>query len=83
MTEDATVTVEGQLLHGFDEFMDWYAQRRATYPEFSYEVMDLLSGDHHAAAVLSLRSGEESWRQLALYDVRDGKISAVWLVEDR
>ena len=78
----ALVVVPGQRLTGFDAFVDWYRQRAAAEQDFSYHVEDLLSGETHAAAVLTLRSGSREWRQVALYEIRGGRIRSIWAVED-
>ncbi|MEY2469987.1 MAG: hypothetical protein QOF21_2685, partial [Actinomycetota bacterium] len=44
---------DGTSVLGFDQFMRWYdARREREGPAFSYEVVDLLGGTHHAAAVI-------------------------------
>jgi hypothetical protein len=78
------VTVPGASLRGFDAFMQWYRERQAAEgPSFGYAVEDLLSGERHAAAVLTLHNGQESWRQVALYEVAEDRIVSIWLAEDR
>lgn len=62
--------------------MDWHRQRAAAEPDFSYHVEELLSGEKHAVAVLTLRSGNKEWRQVALYEIRDGRIRSIWAVKD-
>lgn len=83
MVGGARITVPGAQLHGFDEFMEWYRERVAAHPTFSYRVVELLSGEAHAAAVLALQQdGADPWRQLVLYEIRDGRIRSIWAVEE-
>jgi ketosteroid isomerase-like protein len=80
---DAAVQVPGELLSGFDGLMSWYAERRQAMGEgFGYELVDLLSGRHHVAAVLALTDGTQSWQQVALYRVEGGVITAITAYED-
>lgn len=79
--EGAPVAVPGQQLHGFDALMEWYRQRSAMQPTFSYHVVDILSGENHAAALLALEQGSSRWRQLVLYEIHDGLIRSIWAVE--
>lgn len=84
LASDAVVVVLGTRLHGFDEFMAWYERRAAVEGSgFGYELMDLLSGDRHAAAVLRLHRGDGvSWRQLALYETNGSQITSISAFED-
>lgn len=82
MIERAVIQVPDAALHGFDEFMQWYANRRATIPGFHYEVLDILGGEGHAAAVIRLHDGARSWRQIAVYAIADGQITAMTAYED-
>jgi hypothetical protein len=66
----------------FDSFLDWYPERVAA-EQGSYEVVDLLSVARHAAAIPTLRSGNSKWRQVAPYEIRDGRIKSIWTAEDR
>lgn len=73
----------GARLAGFDDLMSWYARRAAAEgPDFSYTVIDVLTGERHAAALLAMRNGARQWRQLAVYTIEAGMITAIWAVED-
>ncbi len=83
VVDDVEVVVTGTRLHGFDSFMQWYRERRLEEgASFGYSVEDLLGGETHAAAVLTLSAGGRTWRQVALYRVDGDRISAIWLTED-
>lgn len=81
---NAVVAVAGTRLCGFSEVMAWYKRRAdAEGPGFGYELLDLLSGDRHAAAVLQLHRGDgTSWRQVALYETDGRQITAISAFED-
>jgi hypothetical protein len=83
VVEDLRIDMSGERMRGFDGFMAWYAQRRLREgPAFSYAVDDLLEGDDHAAAVLTLSAGERVWRQVAVYRVERDRITEIWARED-
>jgi ketosteroid isomerase-like protein len=83
LAEDADIDMCGSRMRGFDAFMTWYGERRQRQgAAFSYQVDDLLAGEHHAAAVLTLSDGQRSWRQVAVYQVTDARIRGVWARED-
>ena len=83
MAVDAPIRVPGARLDGFDDLLRWYAERSAALGEdFRYDMVDLLSGDHHVAAVLQLSDGSRSWQQVALYRVEAGLIRSVTAFED-
>jgi ketosteroid isomerase-like protein len=83
MAPDAPIHVPGRQLIGFAGLMRWYEERTAASGDaFRYDVVDLLSGDHHVAAVLALTDGTRSWQQFALYRVEAGLITAVTAYED-
>lgn len=80
---DAEISVPGAKLHGFDAFMQWYRSRAETEgATFRYVVEDVLSGDRHAAAVMTLSTDDRTWRQVALYRVEGDYIAAIWAAED-
>jgi ketosteroid isomerase-like protein len=82
VADDAEVVVPGASFHGFDAFMQWYRERaHREGPSFRYVIDDVLSGDHHASAVLTLSTDTRSWRQVALYRIADDKITGIWAVE--
>ena len=83
MAENAVVTfADGTSVQGFDAFMQWYQERRDREgPTFSYEVVDLLGGTEHAAAVIVLRRDDTIRRQLALYGIAGDRITSVQLFE--
>ena len=63
--------------------MEWYAARSTALGEsFRYDLVDLLSGRPHVAAVLALFDGTRSWQQVALCTVEAGRITAVTAYED-
>lgn len=79
----ATVHVYDRQLTGFEQFMAWYAERKAAQgPSFRYDVVDLLGGDQHAVAIIRLSDGSRSWRQVAVYLVDKGLIVAMHGYED-
>ena len=83
MAPAARVRVPGADLVGFDALMRWYRARRAEQgPLFRYDVAEVLAGQDHAAAILTLGNGHTSWRQVAVYDIRDGLIGAMSAYED-
>ena len=83
VVDDLSADMSGTRLRGFDAFMAWYEQRRtAEGPSFSYRVDDVLGGENHAAAVLTLSTVDRSWRQVVLYTVRGGLIAEIWARED-
>ena len=83
LRDDALIVVPGARLAGFDELMSWYAQRSAAEgPDFGYAVVDVLAGEHHAAAILAMRNGSRHWRQVAVYTVKDDRIAAIRAYED-
>src|SRR5689334_9043780 len=77
LAADARISVPGAELQGFDGLMQWYADRRAGDPDLGYDLLDLLTGEHHVAAVLRMHSGPRSWRQYAVYEVADGQIIGI------
>lgn len=67
---------------GFDAFLDWYAQRGGRGGgELGYRVDELLASDQRVVAVITLRDAEREWRQLALYEVADKRITQIWAFE--
>ena len=84
LVEGAPVRLpDGGRVHGFDEVMAWYEARvRDEGPSFAYEVLDLLGGDAHAAAVIRLTTTTSSRRQVALYGVEGDRIRSIALYED-
>ena len=81
----APVAVFGQRsasLQGFDEFLAWYGERRAHVSDFSYRVDELLSGEQHVAALITLRQGGREFRQVALYRVDGNAITEMEAYEE-
>ncbi len=71
MAPGAGVRALDQELVGFDEFMQWYADRRKAHgPLFSYEVEELLDGQGHAVALIRLTDDDHTWRQVAVLQDR-------------
>jgi hypothetical protein len=66
---------------GFDGFIDWYAQRSSRVAQFSFRLDDLLGNDKRAVAVLTLRDENHEWRQVAVYEVADKRITQIWVFE--
>ena len=69
-------------LRGFEEFVAWYARRRELFGgSFEYRVEELLPGDRYAVALITLSRAAEGrrseWRQVAVYAVEDGVITAL------
>lgn len=77
LAEDARISVPGAELQGFDGLMQWYADRKAGDPDLGYDLLDLLTGEHHVAAVLQMYSGTRHWRQYAVYEVADDTIIGI------
>jgi ketosteroid isomerase-like protein len=66
---------------GFDGFIDWYSQRSSRVAQFSFRLDDLLGNDKRAVAVLTLRDDDHEWRQVAVYEVADKRITQIWVFE--
>jgi len=69
-------------LRGFEEFVSWYSRRRELLGDsFSYRVEELLPGNRHAVALITLSRGADAqptnWRQVAVYTVDEGVITAL------
>jgi ketosteroid isomerase-like protein len=75
-------------VRGFDEFLAWYAKRRAiTGTDFDFTVHDLVGSDVHAVALIRARAVDRSgverlWRQLCVYHVDGGRITEMWIHEE-
>lgn len=83
VADDVEVVVGETRMRGFESFMQWYRARAAEEGDsFGYRVEDLLAGETHAAAVLTLSARGRTWRQVALYRVEDDRISSIWAAED-
>lgn len=82
LADDAVLSVPGAELSGFDAFMAWYARRRSALPGFQYNVLDILGGERHAAAVIRLTDGSSTWRQVAVYEIAEGQITSMTAYED-
>ncbi len=87
LADDAVVAlfVSGEELvelRGFDEFVSWYSRRREFLGDsFEYRVEELLPGDRYAVALITLCREVDgrptNWRQVAVYEVEDGVITAL------
>src|SRR3954470_4960762 len=66
---------------GFDDFLDWYAQRSTRAAQFSFRLDDLLGNEKRAVAILTLRDEEHEWRQVAVYEVVEKQITEIWVFE--
>ena len=69
-------------LRGFEDFVSWYSHRRELLGDsFSYRVEELLPGNRHAVALITLSRGADApptnWRQVAVYTVDEGVITAL------
>jgi SnoaL-like domain len=82
LAPEAPIHGEEVNLRGFDAFMSWYDDRRSSRQGFGYEVVDLLGGEHHAAAIIRLSDAAESWRQVAVYEVEEDRITSIMMLED-
>ena len=88
--DDGVIHIFGEdaaEIHGFDEFIAWFGRRRQSLGEsFAYRVDELLAGNRHAAAMITLSRAiggrRIEWRQLAVYRVEDGRITAVHAYEE-
>ncbi len=84
MAPTAPVCVLGHELVGFENFMKWYLDRQASAgPSFRYDVIDVLGGQDHAAAIIRLSEAGRTWRQVAVYRVEHGLITAIAAYEDK
>jgi hypothetical protein len=81
LVDDCLFELPGLELRGFDAFAAWSAERRAPRPGFAMEVVDTMPGEHHVAVLLAMTEGDSSWRQCAVYTVRDDRIASVWSSE--
>lgn len=81
LAPDALFELPDRELRGFDAFLAWSAERRATRPGFAMEVAETMPGENHVAVLLALREGDRSWRQVAVYTVRDDLIASIWTAE--
>lgn len=73
---------DGGSLAGFDAFMQWYdARRDREGPSFAYEVLDVLDGANHAAAIIRINDAARAHRQVAVYAIEDERITAIDLFE--
>ena len=77
LAPDAPIHGDELNLRGFDALMSWYDDRLRTRQGFGYEIVDLLGGEHHAAAIIRLTDAAESWRQVAVYEVEEGRITSI------
>jgi hypothetical protein len=80
--DGAAVRLPDRTLHGFDAFLAFSADRRATRPAFAMSVVDTMAGEGHVAVLLELTEHDRRWRQLALYTVADDRITEIWTVEE-
>ncbi len=88
--DDGVVRVFGEYaaeIHGFDQFIAWFGRRRQSLGEsFDYRADELLAGNRHAAALITLSrtiAGRRvEWRQLAVDRVEDDRITAVHAYEE-
>ncbi len=81
LADDCLFELPGLELRGFDAFIAWSAERRATRPDFAMEVVDTMPGEGHVSVLLAMSEGERRWRQVAVYTVRDDLIQSVWSSE--
>jgi len=83
MASTAAVRVLGRELVGFENFMKWYRERQAfAGPSFRYDVIDVLGGQEHAAAIIRISEAGRTWRQVAVFRVEDGIITSIVAYED-
>ena len=74
-------------VRGFDEFLTWYARKRAsTGTDFRFTVHALVGDDVHAVALIHAEAdrGLETVRlkQVCIYHVQDGRITEMWVHEE-
>jgi ketosteroid isomerase-like protein len=74
-------------IRGYDQFLDWYGRRRESLGDsFEYRVDELLAGDRHAAALITLSriaAGRRfEWRQVAVFEVQGGVITEARAYEE-
>lgn len=82
VADDADITVPGASLRGFDAFIQWHRERvQQEGPSFTYVIDDILSGERYAAAVLTLSTDADRWRQVAVYQIDGDIITAIWAAE--
>lgn len=89
--DDVTFHIPGQNplageIHGKDQWLaslSKYVQMEQSGTALKFEVHDVIGGDDHVIALLSVRADrrEESldWHRVAVYHVHDGKIKEVWI----
>ncbi len=87
VARDAAISIFGAdeapvELRGLEEFLTWYSRRRELLGDsFEYRVEELLPGERHAVALITLSRVADGrrieWRQVAVYDVGDGRITAL------
>ena len=66
---------------GFDAFIEWYAARGGRGAGFAYRLDDLLGNNDRVVAIITLRDEHQQWRQVAVYEVADGRITEIWVFE--
>lgn len=81
LVEDARIELPDREVVGFDGLMEFFAERAASRPGFSYGVREVLVGQTHVAALLDLHEDGREWRQVAVYTVRDDRIVSIWSSE--
>jgi len=91
LTEDVAWVVPGVNAiagdyRGADEVMAYFARRRdLAARSFRMHPGDLLTGDGGRVAVLTdgtatIGGSERSWSTVGLYELRDGRVAACWLL---
>ena len=82
--DDAVLHVGADQQHrGLDELLAWYDDKReATGDAFRYELVELMSGSDHVAALINLRTDSMEWKQVALYRVVEDHITDIWIFEE-
>jgi ketosteroid isomerase-like protein len=91
LTEDVAWVVPGVNAiagdyRGIDEVMAYFARRRdRAGRSFRMHPGDLLTGDGDRVAVLTdgtatIGGSERRWSTIGLYELRDGRVAACWLL---
>ena len=78
---DALFELPDRELRGFDAFVAWSAERRTARPDFTMNVVETMPGEDHVAVLLGMSENGRTWRQIAVYTVRNDRIVSVWSAE--
>jgi len=91
LAEDITWTIPGRnaiagTYHGVDEVLGYFTRRRALADAtFRLHRRDVLTGEGDRVAALTdgtatIAGQPRAWSTVGLYEIRDGRIAACWLL---